>query len=141
MRFLRAPLLAFAAALLSQGALAQAFSFDTLTQTARERAQKPWTAPDGKLPDGLAKLDYDGLRDIRYRPPKALWREGNLPFETMFFHRGKYAPEPVLVNEISPDGKVRHLPYQHTDFDYGRNAVQPQRWGDLGFAAFRVQQV
>ncbi|MBL0422797.1 glucan biosynthesis protein G [Ramlibacter sp. AW1] len=125
-------------ALFVPAAFAQAFHFDELTRIARERAAAPYVEPSSQLPPTLAALDYDGLRDIRFRPARALWRDAGSPFEAMFFHLGKYAPQPVLVNEVAPDGTVRHLPYLRTDFDYGRNAVDPDSWGDLGFAGFRV---
>jgi periplasmic glucans biosynthesis protein len=131
--------LALACLALLPAAWAQApFSLDTLTALARARAAQPYAAPDARLPAELAALDYDGLRDIRFRPDRAVWRDANLPFEAMFFHRGKYAPEPVLVNEIQPDGSVRHIAYERAGFDYGKNAVSPEQWGDLGFAGFRV---
>jgi len=114
------------------------FDFDTLSERARSLAQSPWAEPAASLPAGLAALDYDGLRDIRFRPAHALWRDAGLPFEGMFFHRGKYAPQPVRVHEILPDGGVRPIAYQRADFDYGRNAVDPTAWGDLGFAGFRL---
>ena len=57
----------------------------------------------------------------------------------MFFHLGLYQREPVLINEVSPQG-TRHIPYRTADFDYGKNKVQPQSWGDLGFAGFRLHQ-
>ncbi|TFY97380.1 glucan biosynthesis protein G [Ramlibacter rhizophilus] len=138
MRFLRVPFLLLCLAAVAPGVLAQAFNFDTLTERARVASLKPHAAPASRLPAELAALDYDGLRDIRFRTDRALWRDGSLPFEAMFFHRGKYAPEPVRVNEVAPDGSVRPLAYQRADFDYGRNAVNPDAWGDLGFAGFRV---
>ncbi|MEJ7928761.1 glucan biosynthesis protein G [Ramlibacter sp. AN1015] len=136
MRSLRAPFLALA--LLAQAALAHAFDFDTLSGLAGERSQAPWVEAPAALPPDLGALDYDGLRDIRFRRDRALWRESALPFEAMFFHRGKYAPQPVRVHEVAPDGSVQPVPYQPAAFDYGRNAVDPQAWGDLGFAGFRL---
>ncbi|AEG94556.1 glucan biosynthesis protein G [Ramlibacter tataouinensis] len=119
-------------------AWAQGFDFDRLTQLARQRAQAPHNDPSTPLPPALAALDYDGLRDIRFRPGRALWRDAGLPFEAMFFHRGKYHPQPVRVNEVLEGGKVRPIRFNRADFDYGKNPVDPTAWGDLGFAGFRI---
>lgn len=131
------PVLTLAAALLAGAAQAQGFDFEALTRLARERSEQPYRAAARPLPPGLAELDYDQVRDIRWRPEHALWRAERLPFEAMFFHLGLYQTEPVLVNEIGPQG-VRHIGYDRADFDYGKNQVQPQDWGDLGFAGFRL---
>mgnify|MGYP006147148381 FL=1 len=114
-----------------------AFDFDTVTRIARERAEKPYQAASDTLPADLAKLDYDQVRDIRWRPDRALWRADKLPFEAMFFHLGLYQKEPVLINEVTPQG-ARHIGYSRADFDYGKNQVRPEAWGDLGFAGFRL---
>lgn len=114
-----------------------AFGFDTLSQIARERSQAPYKADSGQLPPDLQSLDYDGYRDIRFQPSRALWRDAGLPFEAMFFHLGLYQRQPVRLHEIAPDG-VRSLAYKRTDFDFGKNALQPTTWGDLGFAGLRI---
>ncbi|RYH42422.1 MAG: glucan biosynthesis protein G, partial [Alcaligenaceae bacterium] len=126
-----------AGALLAGTAQAQGFDFESVTRLARERAEKPYLAHSDKLPTDLVKLNYDQVRDIRWRPDRALWRAENLPFEAMFFHLGLYQTEPVLINEVTPQGP-RHISYSRADFDYGKNQVQPQAWGDLGFAGFRL---
>jgi glucans biosynthesis protein len=43
----------------------------------------------------------------------------------------------VLINEITPQG-ARHIPYASADFNYGKNKLSPQTWGDMGFAGFRA---
>lgn len=131
------PAAVVAAALVASSAQAQGFDFDSVTRLARERAEKPYRAVSDKLPADLAKLNYDQVRDIRWRPDRALWRAEKLPFEAMFFHLGLYQKEPVLINEITPQGS-RHISYSRADFDYGKNQVKPEAWGDLGFAGFRL---
>ncbi len=119
-------------------AQAQPFSFEALSQLARERAALSYADPASPLPAELQQLDYDALRDIRFKPGQSLWRDKALPFETQFFHRGKYHPQPVRVNEVLPGGTVRALPFRPTDFDYGRNALDARAWDDLGHAGFRI---
>lgn len=114
-----------------------AFDFDDVAALATERAKKPYQPLTREPPAELAALTYDQYRDIRFRPEQALWRKDNLPFELMFFHLGKFQMEPVLINEVTPQG-VRHVRYRSADFDYGQNTLSPQKWGDLGFAGFRA---
>ncbi len=129
--------LALSALLVAGAAQAQAFDFESLTRLARERADKPFSTGSDKLPADLAQLNYDQVRDIRWRPERALWRAEKLPFEAMFFHLGLYQTQPVRIHEVTPSG-TRDITYSRADFDYGKNTVQPQAWGDLGFAGFRL---
>lgn len=116
---------------------ALAFDFEDVAQRAKANAQAPYRPSGHKPPEALAALTYDQYRDIRFRPDRALWRAGESPFEIMFFHLGKFQTEPVTINEVTAQG-VRHVRYQAADFDYGRNTLSPQDWGDIGFAGFRV---
>ncbi len=122
-----------------------AFGFDDVAGIAQKRAGEAWRAisdkPGANLPAELRNITYDQHRDIRFKPDQALWRDASasnpLPFETMFFHLGLYQTEPVLINEITPEG-VKHVAYDRSRFDYGKNTFNPESWGDLGFAGFRV---
>lgn len=139
-RFLARPALwagLLCAGFLPQASAQAAFDYDALTALARSNAQQAYAAPPSRLPADLAALDYDGVRDIRYEPARALWRSAQLPFETMFFHLGLYQTQPVRINEITPQG-VRPVPYDQADFNFGKNRLQPAAWGDLGHAGFRV---
>jgi glucans biosynthesis protein len=125
-----------ACALLTYGQ-AHAFGFDDVAAQAQEQAQRPYVTGSRKPPAELAGLTYDQYRDIRFRPDHALWHADKVPFELMFFHLGKFQTENVRINEVTSNG-VRHIPYRSGDFDYGKNKLSPQRWGDLGFAGFRA---
>jgi periplasmic glucans biosynthesis protein len=134
---LLAPFLAALCFLLSAPARA-AWSFEQLAELARSRAAAPFQPADTTLPPALAALDYDGLRDIRFRPARALWHGSDEPFEAMFFHRGRYHPEPVRIHEVDGAGNVRPVPWMAKDYDYGKNRIDTQGWPDLGHAGFRV---
>ncbi len=114
-----------------------AWGFEQVAELARSRAAAPYRAPDATLPAALAQLDYDGLRDIRFRPDHALWR-GHSPFEAMFFHRGRYHPEAVRIHEVDAAGQVNPVPWRASDFDYGKNTLPTAGWPDLGHAGLRV---
>ena len=116
---------------------ARAFDFDDVAVRAKLQAQSSYRSVGRKPPAELQALSYDQYRDIRFRPDHALWRPENLPFELMFFHLGKFQTESVRINEITSQG-VRHIPYTSGDFNYGKNKLSPQTWGDVGFAGFRA---
>lgn len=114
-----------------------AFGFDEVAALAKAQSQQPHRSGGRKPPPELAALNYDQYRDIRFRPDHALWRREQLPFELMFFHFGKSQTEPVRMNELTARG-VRPIRYRSADFDYGKNTLSPQSWGDVGFAGFRA---
>ncbi|MGZ5181832.1 MAG: glucan biosynthesis protein G [Ramlibacter sp.] len=135
---LRAALLLIASWCLLTASAHAAWGFDQVAELARARAAAPYQPPNTSMPAELAALDYDGLRDIRFRPARAFWRDIGSPFETMFFHRGRYHPEPVRIHEVDPQGTVRTVPWRAADYDYGANKLHTQGWPDLGHAGFRV---
>lgn len=125
------------AAAIAHAAEPPAFDFERLSELARKSAQAPYRPAAATLPPELLKLDYDGYRELRFKPADALWRKDQLPFETMFFHLGQYQRQPVHIHEISPQG-VRPVPYRREDFDFGKSGLRRDGWGDLGFAGFRI---
>jgi glucans biosynthesis protein len=102
---------------------------------ARELAAAPYKAGDTKLPPELADMKYDGYRQIRFVPDRALWRSQKLPFETQFFHRGSLYKDRVEIFEVA-GGTARPIPYSSDMFTQA-DAAMPNR-GDLGFAGFRL---
>ena len=70
---------------------AAAFDFTDVAARAEALAREPYRDSSAKPPAELLALNYDQVRDIRFRPARALWRADQLPFELMFFHvGGKY---------------------------------------------------
>jgi glucans biosynthesis protein len=116
---------------------AATFGLDDVARRARDIASRPYKAPPDRLPQELKDLDYDAMRDIRFKPQDALWRAEKLPFELMFLHLGRGVREPVAINTIE-QGRVHKVPFDPAHFDYGRNRVDPQKLRDIGFAGFRV---
>ena len=116
---------------------AWAFGLDDVAARARSLAGQAYKPAVIKLPPELRELDYDGYRDIRFRPDKALWRADKLPFELMFFHQGRAVPEPVAINVIEPSGE-RPVGFDPALFDYGKNRIDPVKVQGLGYNGFRV---
>jgi periplasmic glucans biosynthesis protein len=140
-RFLQAaaslPLPSIAGGLMAP-AEAEATPFDRsiVQQLARDAANKPYKAPDTKLPDNLKDLDYDHYRQIRFLPERALWHGEKLPFEVQFFHRGFFYAPRIDVYEIA-NGQATKITYRSADFSFGSN-TPPAQDIDLGFAGFRI---
>lgn len=116
---------------------AWALDFEVLAQQARALAAQPAVETRAELPPVLRDLSYDELRDIRYRPERALWRDAGLPFDLMFFHLGRQQAQPVQVNEVTSQG-VRELPYDPALFDFGRNRPEVAAAQAPGWAGWRV---
>jgi len=124
------------AALLLGSAQALAWDIDDVAALARQRAETPFQPAAQAMPPELATLDYDSYRNIRYKPALNLWRADKLPYEVNFFHVGRQG-EAVRIHEISADG-VKPLAYDPATFDFGKNQLQPQAWGDLGHGGVRA---
>jgi glucans biosynthesis protein len=125
-----------AVAFLSSAHAAIAFDFDDVADLARRKARAPYQPPDRAQPAELELLGYDRYRDIRFRPDRAIWRAEGLPFDLMFFHRAQSNPR-VRMSEVV-EGEARHLPYDSADFDFGKNTLAPETWGELDYAGLRV---
>ena len=124
-------------AVLALSTAAQAIGIRDVEARARSLAAESFRPPATKLPSELASIDYDALRDIRFRPDRATWHAEKLPFELMYFHPGKNFPEPVRINVV--DGKnIKRVEFDAELFDYGRNKIDPKKLRGIGFAGFRV---
>jgi glucans biosynthesis protein len=118
--------------------MAQAFGLDDVAERARELSGVAFKAVAVPLPAELRDLDYDGYRDIRFRPDRALWHADKLPFELMFFHLGRTFSEPVRINTIEPGG-LHRVEFEPALFDYGHNTIDRAKLRNLGgYAGFRV---
>ncbi|MDR1279763.1 MAG: glucan biosynthesis protein [Opitutaceae bacterium] len=112
-------------------------TFDTIRELAARRAASAWKAPDTELPSGLAALDHDQNRKIRFIPEKALWREENLPFNLQLFHRTSAQRERITISEFSPT-HVQDIPFIREFFDYGDLKNPGWLRSSLGYAGFRI---
>jgi periplasmic glucans biosynthesis protein len=113
------------------------FGYDEVVKRAHDLAGAPFDARVAPLPDGLAHLDFDAWRDIRFRPDKALLGQDGGPFRLQLFHLGHLYTRPVTIN-ILRDGIPAPIPYATNLFDYGRNKLDANLPINLGFAGFRL---
>jgi glucans biosynthesis protein len=107
---------------------------EAMARSLAARAYQPSPHP---LPAELQALSYDKMRDIRFNPERAWWREAKLPFELMFFHPGGYHPSTVQLAEITSQGE-RFIPYDPKEFDFGHNTLHPDHWQGIGYAGWRA---
>jgi periplasmic glucans biosynthesis protein len=117
--------------------MVQAFDYDELRRRARALAEAPYVAPVLPAPETVAKIDFDAVQKIKFRPECALWAKGPGRFPVRLFHVNKYNPLPVRINELS-QGSAREVLYSPDAFDYADPAVARMVPADLGYSGFRV---
>jgi glucans biosynthesis protein len=120
----------------ARGPAAPPAFFSELSARARALAEKPATpAPVMELPSELQRLDYDGYRNIRFRPERSWWRGEPGQFELQFFHPGPGYREPVWISVLE-QGKEHPIPFSPELFSY-QGLARPASTG-LEFTGFRV---
>ena len=113
------------------------FGYQDVVKRARDLAAAPFDSAIPPLPDGLANLDFDGWRDIRFKSDKPLLGQEGANFRLELFHLGHLYKRPVVVNVLR-DGIPAPIPYAANLFDYGHTklGVLPV---NLGFAGLRLR--
>jgi periplasmic glucans biosynthesis protein len=113
------------------------FNTGTVAALAQDLASKPYAAPKSGLPDVLARLDYDGYRDIRPNPSATIWLRDKTQFRVQVMSRGFLFVDPVELALVS-DGTAHHLAYSPDLFTTGQVMKSPLPKDDVGFSGFRV---
>ena len=114
------------------------FGYQDVVKRARDLAAAPFDASIPPLPDGLANLDFDAWRDIRFKSDKPLLGQEGANFRLELFHLGHLYKRPVVVNVLR-DGIPAPIPYAANLFDYGRTKVDNNLPINIGFAGFRLK--
>ncbi|MQX36222.1 glucan biosynthesis protein [Roseospira navarrensis] len=110
--------------------------FARLVDRAAAKANATYKAPADDLPEVLADLTYDDIRDIRFRRDRAIWH-GESPFEVHLLHLGHYLKRPVRVHTVE-NGRVTPETYRPDLFDFGRTGIDASAFGELGFSGLRL---
>jgi len=116
---------------------AQAFSFDDVAERAEALSKAPFEAPTQDIPEALAKLRYDQYRKITYKPERAVWHGGVLPFELQFFHPGLAFTTPIKVNIVGAKGPFEQN-YEPNQFDFDQLGLDLEALTGLRYAGMRV---
>ena len=112
--------------------------FEAISSRAKILAKGNFKPFSGKMPEALAKMDYDQYRSVRFRPDSSLWRnEAN--FEVQLFHAGYIFKEPVVLHSATNGGDTT-IPFKQEYFNYEGTAAKLAGIAnkDLGYAGFRV---
>jgi glucans biosynthesis protein len=117
----------------------QPFSFDLLTATMKQKAEKEYQPVEEALPESVTELSYDQHRAIRFRPDAAFFA-GEAPFELQAFHPGWLFKQPVHLHVIENGAATRmHITSQM--FEYRQPLLDPQKFQGMefpGVAGFRL---
>lgn len=113
------------------------FSKAWLIEEAKRLSQKPFDPPEEKLPAWIADLDWDDYQSIRLKNKHAIWAKQNLPFQVKPIHLGLFFKHPVEIYEVV-HGVAEPIAYSTDLFRFGPNLKIPRKFGDIGFAGFRV---
>jgi glucans biosynthesis protein len=112
----------------------QPFSFERLVERARMEAAEPYVPPS-ELPSAVARLSFEDLVRIRFRPERAIWADAD-GYRLQLVHLGGYLQAPVRLFTVQ-DGLAREVLYDPEMFDFGGVELEPQS-PQLGFAGLRV---
>lgn len=124
--------------LLAQNRASQPFSFDILTEDARQRATTadPAAPPMDPL---LAELDYDDYQRIAFRPERAVFATDDPGWQVQPFHTGWLFDRPVQLFQVN-DGAAEPLDFSTRDFEYrqGMSVDLPDDFALPGVAGFKL---
>lgn len=104
-------------------------TFDSVIDQAKELSLRPYTPPAPAAP-ALRALNYDQVRDIRYKPEASLWRQQGLPFQARFFlAAGPTNSTPVTIYQINREGagQLRFSPEFFTFGPLASSLTEAQR--------------
>jgi periplasmic glucans biosynthesis protein len=113
------------------------FSLNNVQEIAQKLAQAPYQNTSPPIPKEIDNIDYDAMRDIRWKEEFTLWKDKNLPFQAKFSQRSGYLRDKITIYTISPEG-VKPFPYSSDYFTFGRTTVKETLPPDTGFGGFRI---
>lgn len=115
----------------------EVFDFDDVVILAERMARENYMSAVPKVPKVLRDLNYDQMRDIRWKTDRTLWRREGLPFQVQFYHPGAIRDSPVQIF-VLPDSPNEPLRYSQDFFDFGQNVLREKFPESLGYAGFRI---
>lgn len=114
------------------------FSFDWLVMQAKDRAHKPYVAPEQVSESALANINYDVYRKVIYNPEYALFNNGVSRFPVTFFSVSGLHHMPVKMSVVE-NRRAREIVQNIDYFTFPDNTqgVLPKLKGNV-FSGFRV---
>jgi glucans biosynthesis protein len=114
------------------------FSLKNVQDLAQKLSLSPYQDTDPPIPDAIANLNYDAMRDIRWKDEFTLWKNAGLPFQAKFSQRSGYLRQKLTINTINPDGTVTPFPYSSDYFNFGRTKLTSPLPPNSGYGSFRI---
>jgi glucans biosynthesis protein len=116
-----------------------AFSFDTLLDDAKQRAQKPYSPQRSKLPAGLDKLSPEQYRSIHFNTEAGIWRSEQLPFRLELLRTGYNLQSVAVTVSTVEGGMAQDLVATPAMFQSSPSLSQLERKASLPLSGFRVR--
>ena len=95
----------------------QPFDFDDVKALAKERAAKPYHAPDLGLHPALAALDWGQHSKIAFKRERGVWGDRPTPFRAFYHLRSGLHRHAINLYEVI-DGKAHAAPFDLGMFDW-----------------------
>ena len=119
---------------------AEPFSFDRLSEMARERAQSAYVPPSQPDPAIVQKIDYDAYGRIRFKPEYALYADGPGVYPITFKLVGQFFTKSVRMYAVE-NGEAREIIYSPDYFampaDHIARQLPPE---PSAFAGFWIEE-
>ncbi|MBB1397335.1 glucan biosynthesis protein G [Pseudoalteromonas sp. SG44-8] len=118
--------------------------FAVVTARAKQLAAKDYVAAPVIAVDALNNINYQDYRAIRFRQDHAIWKDESL-YEVQLFHPGFLYKNPIVINTVDADAKVKNLPFKTDYYRYDGTAAPLEQeitaalgTTQLGHAGFRL---
>ncbi len=116
-----------------------AFSFDTLLDEARQRAQKPYSPQRSTLPAGLDKLSPEQYRSIHFNSDAGIWRTEAVPFRLELLRTGYNLQSVAVTVSTVEDGMAQDLAATPAMFQMSASLPQLGSKVSLPLSGFRIR--
>jgi periplasmic glucans biosynthesis protein len=116
-----------------------AFSFDTLLEDAKRRAQKPYSPQRSTVPAGLDKLSPEQYRSIHFNPNAGIWRSEPVPFRLELLRAGYNLQSVSVTVSTVEDGMAQDLVATPAMFQISPSLPQLGSKVSLPLSGFRVR--
>jgi len=116
-----------------------AFSFDTLLEDAKRRAQKPYSPQRSTLPAGLDKLSPEQYRSIHFNPNAGVWRSEQVPFRLELLRTGYNLQSVAVTVSTVEDGMAQDLVATPAMFEISPSLPQLGKKVSLPLSGFRIR--
>jgi len=115
----------------------EGFGLGDVQEIARKLSQSPYQDTPSPIPKEIDNLDYDAMRDIRWKEELTLWKDKELPFQAKFSQRSGYLRDKMTILTVTPEG-VKPFPYSSDNFNFGRTKLSGPLPADVGYGSFRI---